>query len=102
MPSSIVASSTSRYRLVSVVITVVASATESGSGRASWRASTTNATKNVSTARAALAHTIRIRRSWRSVITPAGSENSSQGSRWATATTAISKGLRVIADASHG
>jgi hypothetical protein len=35
-------------------------------------------------------------------MTPAGSVNSSQGRRWTTPTTAISRGLRVIAEASHG
>ena len=49
-----------------------------------------------------LAPTIRRRRSWRSVMTPAGSVNSSHGRRWTTATRAISSGLRVIAVASHG
>ena len=56
----------------------------------------------VSTARIALAPTISRRRSLRSVMTPAGSVNSSHGRRWTTPTRAISSGLRVIAEASHG
>jgi hypothetical protein len=35
-------------------------------------------------------------------MTPAGNENSNHGSRWTTATRAISNGLRVMADASQG
>ena len=46
--------------------------------------------------------TIALRRSTRSVITPAGRVKISQGSRWATATSAIRIGLRVIAEASQG
>ena len=41
-------------------------------------------------------------RSTRSVITPAGSVNTSHGRRCAAATSATSSGLRVIAVASHG
>jgi hypothetical protein len=36
------------------------------------------------------------------VITPAGSVKISQGKRWATAMRAMSTGLRVTAEASHG
>ena len=43
-----------------------------------------------------------LRRSTRSVMTPAGSVKISQGRRWATATRAMSTGLRVTADASQG
>ncbi len=46
--------------------------------------------------------TIALRRSTRSVMTPAGNVNTSQGSRWATAMRAISSGLRVMALASQG
>ena len=56
----------------------------------------------VSTNRTALAPDISSRRSLRSVMTPAGSVNTNHGSRWATTTRAMSTGLRVIADASHG
>ena len=61
-----------------------------------------NATPIVSTKRIALARTISIRRSTRSVITPAGRLKISHGMRWTTATSAIRRGLRVIADANHG
>ena len=46
--------------------------------------------------------TIALRRSTRSVITPAGSVKTSHGRRWATSTSATSSGLRVTAEASHG
>jgi hypothetical protein len=42
-----------------------------------------------------------LRRSTRSVITPAGSLNTSHGSRCATAISAMSSGSRVTAEASH-
>ena len=60
------------------------------------------ATTVVTTARTTSIATIALRRSTRSVITPAGRVNSIHGSRWATATSAISSGLRVTAEASHG
>jgi hypothetical protein len=53
-------------------------------------------------ARAAFDHSISDRRLYLSVMTPAGNENSSQGSRCTTATSAISNGFRVMADASQG
>ena len=74
----------------------------SGAAMTSWRTSTATASTAVRTARTALAPTIKRRRSLRSVMTPAGSVNSSHGSRWTTPTRAISSGLRVIADANHG
>jgi hypothetical protein len=43
-----------------------------------------------------------LRRSTRSVITPAGRVNRSHGRRWATTTVATSSGFRVTAEASHG
>jgi hypothetical protein len=98
-PSSSVASSSTTYSGASVPTTW---STASGVGSTSWRAKTASATTVVSTKRSPLAPTIRRRRSWRSVITPAGSVNKSHGSRWATATRAMSSGLRVIADASQG
>ncbi len=72
------------------------------SGRSWPMPSTTMATNAVSTARRQSIATIALRRSTRSVITPAGSVNTSHGSRWATATTATRIGLRVTAEASHG
>ena len=70
--------------------------------RAAAGPSTATATSAVSTKRTVLAPTISRRRSLRSVITPAGSVNSSHGRRWTTATRAISSGLRVTAVANHG
>ena len=74
----------------------------SGPGRSPPREITATATTSVITERTTLAPTISKRRSWRSVKTPAGSANSNHGRRCTTATRAISTGLRVIADASHG
>jgi hypothetical protein len=99
VPSSNVAMSSTRYRNHSVPTT---ESTSSGAGSAPPRTSTASATSAVITKRIALAPTISRRRSWRSVITPAGSVNSSHGRRWTTATRAISSGLRVTAVANHG
>ena len=76
--------------------------TASGAGSSSRRTNTATATTAVSTKRAALAPVIRVRRSLRSVITPAGRVKTSQGNRWTAAIRAMSSGLRVIADASQG
>ena len=46
--------------------------------------------------------TISLRRSTRSVITPAGKVKTSHGSRCATAMRLMSRALRVTAEASHG
>ena len=71
-------------------------------GQRALPASTASATTAASAKRQTSMLTINRRRSTRSVMTPAGSENTSHGSRPATGTSEIRSGLRVTADASHG
>ena len=81
MPSSSVASSTSRNRPVRVPVT---DSSSSGPGSECCWPSTANATNNVRNARSVSIAIIALRRSTRSVITPAGNVNTSQGRRCAT------------------
>ena len=78
------------------------SVSASGAGSESCSSSTATAMSKVKTNRSESIATIARLRSTRSVITPAGRVNTSHGKRCATATSAISNGLRVIAVASHG
>ena len=72
------------------------------SGRLAASASTATPSSPTATQRAASTRTISRRRSSRSTNAPLTSENSSQGSRWATARPATSRGSRVSEAASRG
>ena len=98
-PSSTVATSSNRYSPVRVPTTLP---TSSGDGNDCCCDSTAIAMNSVNRKRSESIATIALRRSTRSVITPAGSVNTSHGRRWAAATSAMSNGLRVMAVASHG
>jgi hypothetical protein len=74
----------------------------SAPGSRDCRPSTAIATTSVNPKRVKSAKTIAFLRSTRSVITPAGSVKIIHGRRCTSATPAISSGLRVSAEASHG
>jgi hypothetical protein len=99
MPRSSVAVRTIRKSPVRVPVTVSSS---SGAGSEPCARSTATATNRVRNPRSTSIVTIALRRSTRSVMTPAGRVNSSQGMRCATATVATRIGLRVTAEASQG
>ncbi len=104
MPRSTVAAITIRYSPMSVPVPLPSPrpSNSSGPGRPPCRPNTTKATTRVTPARARFDMTISFARSTRSVMTPAGRLNSSQGSRWATTTREISSGFLVTAEANHG
>ena len=80
----------------------VTPSSSSGAGSVPCSESTAKATTTVNVPRMMSIHTIALRRSTRSVITPAGKVKTNHGNRCAAATIAISSGLRVIAVASQG